>query len=408
MKVLHTSDWHIGKTLYGKKRYEEHAKFLEWLVKTIEEDNIDVLLIAGDVFDTLSPSNRAQELYYQFLHRIAASACRHVVVIGGNHDSASFLNAPRELLKVLDVHVIGSITEHPEDEILLLKKLNGTPELIICAVPFLRDRDIRLVDIGESIDDKDKKLKDAIIEHYKSVALIAERIRIENQNIPMIGMGHLFTAGGKTMEGEGLRDLYVGSIAHISADLFPDCFDYLALGHLHVPQIVGGKDTFRYSGSPLPMGFGEATQQKIVCIIELANGCTSVEAKPVPIVQSLKTIKGDWSSIINIISQLIQDGTSHWLEIEYTGSDIIGDLREKLEEETAGSNLEILSIKNKHLSIPFLQRMVDGEMLPDLNEMDVFSRRLDAGQITEDQKKLLWLTYQESLAALYYEKEEPG
>jgi len=98
MKILHTSDWHIGRTLYGRKRYEEFEAFLVWLAGTIIQEQVDVLLVAGDVFDTSAPSNRAQELYYRFLCRIAASSCRHVVVTAGNHDSPSFLNAPRELL----------------------------------------------------------------------------------------------------------------------------------------------------------------------------------------------------------------------------------------------------------------------------------------------------------------------
>ena len=108
MRILHTSDWHIGRTLYGRKRYEEFEAFLTWLAETIQENAIDALLVAGDVFDTSAPSNRAQELYYRFLCRVATSSCRHVIVVAGNHDSPSFLNAPKELLKALNVHVVGS------------------------------------------------------------------------------------------------------------------------------------------------------------------------------------------------------------------------------------------------------------------------------------------------------------
>ena len=96
MKILHTSDWHLGRSLYGKKRYDEFSEFLDWLGKTIEEECIDLLLVAGDIFDTSTPSNRAQKLYYRFLCRVAGSCCRHIVVIAGNHDSPSFLNAPKE------------------------------------------------------------------------------------------------------------------------------------------------------------------------------------------------------------------------------------------------------------------------------------------------------------------------
>lgn len=158
MKILHTSDWHLGRALYGKKRYEEFEGFLSWLAETIRQNKIETLLVAGDVFDTGAPSNSAQELYYRFLCQVAGSQCRHVVVTGGNHDSPSFLNAPKELLKALDVHVVGNATESLEDEVLTLRDKEGEPELIVCAVPYLRDRDIRVVEAGESVDDKERKL----------------------------------------------------------------------------------------------------------------------------------------------------------------------------------------------------------------------------------------------------------
>jgi len=112
MKVLHTSDWHLGRSLYGRKRYDEFDKFLNWLVSIIEQEQVDILLIAGDVFDTSTPSNRAQELYYRFLCQVATSCCHYVVVIAGNHDSPTFLNAPKELLRALNVYVVGAMTEN--------------------------------------------------------------------------------------------------------------------------------------------------------------------------------------------------------------------------------------------------------------------------------------------------------
>ena len=142
MNILHTY-WHLGRALCGRKRYEEFGAFLDWLAETIERQGIDVLLVAGDVFDNGAPSNRAQELYYRFLCRAAASSCRHVVVVAGNHDSPTFLDAPRSLLATLNVHVVGSAAEDPEDEVLVLRGRDGAPELIVCAVPYLRDRDVR-------------------------------------------------------------------------------------------------------------------------------------------------------------------------------------------------------------------------------------------------------------------------
>jgi exonuclease SbcD len=214
------------------KSIELQKKHIEpWLAETIQQNEIDALLVAGDVFDTSAPSNRAQELYYRFLCRVAASSCRHVVVVAGNHDSPSFLNAPKELLKALDVHVVGSSTSSPEDEVLVLCNEQDAPELIVCAVPYLRDRDIRVAEAGESVEDKERKLIEGIRTHYAAVAALAEQKREElGVDIPIVGTGHLFTAGGQTVDGDGVRELYVGSLAHVTAGIFPACFNYLALG----------------------------------------------------------------------------------------------------------------------------------------------------------------------------------
>ncbi|MFI4919188.1 MAG: exonuclease subunit SbcD [Legionellales bacterium] len=208
MKILHSSDWHIGRSLYGRKRYEEFESFLSWLVDTIQKNQVDALLVAGDVFDTSLPSNRAQELYYSFLCQVAASSCRHVIVIAGNHDSPSFLNAPKELLRTLDVHVVGSVAENIEDEVLLLNNTAGTPELIVCPIPYLRDRDIRTAEAGESPEDKQRKLLEGIQDHYAKVCALAEDKRNTlGVKIPIVAMGHLFTAGGQTIERWGARSL---------------------------------------------------------------------------------------------------------------------------------------------------------------------------------------------------------
>jgi exonuclease SbcD len=245
VKLLHTSDWHLGRSLYGRKRYEEFEAFLEWLEGQIQQNAIDVLLVAGDVFDTSAPSNRAQTLYYRFLCRVSASSCRHVVIVAGNHDSPSFLDAPRELLRALDVHVIGTAAADPKEEVLVLTNEGGVPELIVCAVPYLRDRDVRVAEAGESFEDKDQKLLDGIGNHYAAVAAVAEKKREEcGLDIPIVGMGHLFTAGGKTVDGDGVRELYVGSLAHVTAGIFPECFDYLALGH-HTLQRIAVAHGFR-------------------------------------------------------------------------------------------------------------------------------------------------------------------
>ena len=406
MRILHTSDWHIGRKLYGRKRYKENEEFLTWLAKTIQKNEIDALLVAGDIFDTNTPSNRAQGLYYRFLCQVAALSCQHVIVVAGNHDSPSFLDAPKELLKSIDVHVVGSSTEDPEDEVLILRNEQGSPELIVCAVPYLRDRDIRVVEPGESIEDKGLKLIDGIRAHYVAVAALAKKKRDElSVNIPIVAMGHLFTAGGQTIDGDGVRDLYVGSLAHVTARIFPACFDYLALGHLHVPQTVNGVETMRYSGSPLPMGFGEAKQQKSVCQVDFEPSdenkfVATVQLINVPVFKKLESIKGDWISISNRILELSATDFDGWLEVIYDGNEVIGDLRERLESTISDTQMEILRIKNNRIINRILGTIELKDTLDDLSEIDVFKRCLDVNNVPEDQRPELIRTYQETISSL--------
>ncbi len=400
--ILHTSDWHIGRSLYGRKRYGEFSAFLDWLVATIDQQKVDVLLVAGDIFDTTTPSNHAQELYYKFLTQVAKSDCRHIVIIAGNHDSPTFLNAPKPLLRALDVHVIGSICEQPDPEVVVLNNLAGQPELIVCAVPYLRDRDIRSVEAGESIEDKDQKLVDGIRQHYVDVCDLAEQKRQTlDLDIPIIAMGHLFTAGGQTIDGDGVRELYVGSLAHVTAGIFPECIDYLALGHLHVPQKINGSELKRYSGSPLPMGFGEAKQQKSVCLVNFTKRAGTVSLINVPTFQKLQQIKGDWQAIETEIKSIITKDNKAWLEIIYDGDDVLSDLRERLETLIAGTEIELLKVKNNRIINRVLNRIDDNETLDDLNENDVFERCLNAHNVSAEQRAELLRSYQETLNQLH-------
>lgn len=401
MKLLHTADWHIGRSLYGRKRYDEFESYLNWLAETIQNRKIDVLLVAGDIFDNNSPSNRSQELYYRFLCKIANSCCRHVVIIAGNHDSPSFLNAPRQLLKALNVHVTGHAMENLEDEVLVLKDQSGKPELIVCAVPYLRDRDIRTAEAGESIEDKERKLVDGIKQHYANVAELSERKRAElGVEIPIVAMGHLFTAGGQTVDGDGVRELYVGTLAHVSDAIFPAVFNYVALGHLHIPQTVRGSERIRYSGSPIPMGFGEATQKKGLCQVDFQGADGSVELIEIPCFQRLESIKGDLPKIKNRLLELSADKNSTWTEVIYEGDEVVGDLRDLIEEMVKGNGLEILRIKNNRLMKKTLGDSASQETLDDLNENEVFERCLIFHEVSKDQWPDLLNAYQEILTSV--------
>ena len=405
MKLLHTSDWHLGRSLYGRKRYDEFAAFLEWLAKTIENEGIDALLISGDVFDNSTPSNRAQELYYRFLCRVANSSCRHVVVIAGNHDSPSFLNAPRELLRALNVYVVGSMTGVVEDEVIVFQK-DEQPEAIVCAVPYLRDKDIRTVEAGETIDAKNAKLVEGLKKHYTDVCVIAEQKRSDfekagHTNIPIIAMGHLFTTGGKTIDGDGVRELYVGSLAHVGEDVFPSSIDYLALGHLHVPQAVGGTTHIRYSGSPIPMGYGEANQVKKIVLIDFNGTSPNIQEVPVPCFQQLVRIVGSLDDIHARLEELKKETSQAWLEIEYTGSDVIGNLQDMLNDTLADSSMEIRRIKNRRIMDKVISTLTDDETLDTLDASDVFTRCLDAFNVPDEDREELTASYNELIKSFH-------
>ncbi|OFE13903.1 exonuclease sbcCD subunit D [Pseudohongiella acticola] len=405
MKVLHTSDWHLGRSLYGQRRYPEFDALLTWMLDALRTQQIDVLLIAGDIFDTTAPSNRAMQQYYQFLRQAADTGCQHVVIIGGNHDSPTFLNAPRDILKMLNVHVVGAATEDPAQEVLRLDAKDGRPMALVCAVPYLRDRDIRSAEAGETIEDKEKKLLGGIRHHYKTVTDAAEnqRLYLEKQyqtQVPLIGMGHLWAAGGQKIEGDGVRDLYVGSLAHVSTDIFPATLDYVALGHLHVPQSVGGQANIRYSGSPLAMGFGEARQQKSVCLLAFEGRSPDISQLDIPRFQRMRQLTGGLASLQTELQALLEDGEPTWVEIIYTGDDVVPDLREKLMAALADDSeglLTLLRVKNQRITSHTLQTQETGQTLDDLSPQDVFMRCLDDHQISDEQRPELLHLYQSIL-----------
>jgi exonuclease SbcD len=401
VKILHTSDWHIGRYLHGKPRYREHEQFLEWLLETIHNQGVHVLIVAGDVFDTGTPSNRAQELYYRFLGAVARSHCRHVVITAGNHDSPTFLAAPQRLLQSLDVHVIGQAGAL-EDEVLALEDQQGNVEMIVCAVPYLRDRDIRTAEAGETFDDKERKLQAGIRQHYQLVVDHAETRRAAlGYWVPVVATGHLFTSGGQTVEGDGVRDLYVGTAAHVHANIFPDTLDYVALGHLHLHQQVNASEVVRYSGSPLPMGFGEANQQKQVCLVRFAGGKADVSTLDIPVFQRLERIRGGYAALAKRVQELAATGESVWLEVLHDANEVVADLRERLVAMVGDRPIELLQVRSTRQMSAGLQWDDPDIRLEDLGLEDVFERCLLAQQVSDEQCLELRDTFREALA-LYY------
>jgi exonuclease SbcD len=403
MKILHTSDWHLGRTLYSKKeRQEEHKAFLEWLLKTIKENSIDLLLIAGDIFDTASPSTTSQRMYYDFLVKVKTAGCENVIVVGGNHDSPSFLNAPKDILAALNVAVIGNATENIEDEILVVKDNNGNPTIIVCGVPFLRERDISRFAEGENYSDRSKRINENIKKHYEEIAELAENKRKElGKQIPIIATGHLSVAGGQRNEDDGVRETYIGNIEAVGSDIFPDTFEYVALGHYHIPSKI--KEHIRYCGSPIPMGFGEAKQTKCVYVVDYAKG-QNIETIEIPIFQKLESIVGDKIFIEKRLTELKKSGSSVWVEVIYKGDEVFPDFSAWTNEQVTNSEIEVLKLQNRQHLNEVLTTNDTTDSLDELNAFDVFDKLLDKSSISDEQKEELKESYKEIVDGLNIEE----
>jgi DNA repair protein SbcD/Mre11 len=329
IKVLHTADWHLGKRLEQCERTEEHQHFLDWLVETLSTQKVDVLIVAGDIFDTGNPSNIALKQYYNFLWKASETCCRNVVIIGGNHDSVATLDAPKELLRVFNVHVIGGVPDECEEQIIPIKNKQEKIELVVCAVPFLRDKDVRRSVAGETTAEQENRLKQGISHHYHQ---FKKYIGIYKENkIPVIATGHLYTSGGASSDSE--NEIYVGNLGRISGDQFPADFDYVALGHLHRPQIVNTMEHIRYSGSPIPLSFSEAGDCKVVVLLDFENEkLVNIQQILIPACRKLHRIKGTLESVKAKL-ELIQDEKmklAQWVEIQLETDSIVHDLHEQL------------------------------------------------------------------------------
>ena len=293
MRVLHTADWHLGQHfLTGHERLTEQRAFLNWLLAAVRQEGVEALVLAGDVFDTTSPSHAAQELYYDFLVRLQGTGCRDVVIVDGNHDSPTLLNASRSLLRALRIHVVGGVPAEATEQIISLNDTQGRPGLVVCAVPFLRDRDLRLAVAGETPEVRQARIRDSIAGHYLALSEHKLVRGLRERDVPVLATGHLYAAGGEAREGAE-RDVHIGGLGVVGAEHFPAAFDYVALGHLHRPQVVGGRAHIRYSGAPVPLSFTEADDKQQVLLLDFAGaGPPAITALAVPVARRLQRFHG--------------------------------------------------------------------------------------------------------------------
>lgn len=377
MKILHTSDWHLGHRLHEQLQGFEQEAFLKWLHAYIDENSVDVLLVSGDVFDTAYPSSQSMTLFYDLLGNLLRNtSCKHIVITAGNHDSPGTLEAPKELMHYFSINMIGKAGDDIRDEILSLD-VNGE-KLTIAAVPYLRDRDIRRAVAGISFDEIEKRYRTALINHYTQIAKDIEQSG-EPDSVK-IAMGHLFAIGAQQSDSE--QRIYVGGLGDIAATDFPAIFDYVALGHLHRPQKVGGMDNIRYSGSPYIMSFSETGYDKKVIVIETKNNMIKeITEVTVPAFRQIYRIKGDIQECENKlrITNNKNEIPGPWIDITLDNSSDPGVGYQDINRIVEGMNLKVLNVKLKdRKQLAGLEQILDEDKkLTGLNPVEVFKKKCE-------------------------------
>ena len=333
MRILHTSDWHIGHRLYEQPRIEEHRQFLDWLLTTVQENAVDVLLVAGDIFDTALPSSEATDLYYRFLFQLYDETHAHAVITAGNHDSPMNLAAPQEFLRMGRVHVVGEIDS--ESDIIMLQ--NGESTVAIAAVPYLSENEILPHVSLETNIEKTERYREAIKQLYQGYV---DRIPRE---IPKILMGHFVVHGGEESGSE--RIIQIGGSTAVRVGDLPAGIDYMALGHLHRPQSVRGASyPIQYAGSPLPMTFKEALYDKKVYLLDLAKSNDHrLTELTIPVFKELCRVRGNYDQVMLRATAADEDWNEKYIEVQLIGQKI-GD-QDKIREAFSKRGGKVLLIR---------------------------------------------------------------
>ena len=393
IRILHTSDWHLGQHFMGKTRQAEHQAFCTWLIEQVRVQGVDAVLIAGDIFDTGAPPSYAREQYNRFIVELRATGCE-LVVLGGNHDSVAMLGESKTLLAQLGTRVIPGVCEQLDEQLLVLHRRDGSPGAILCGIPFIRPRDVLLSQAGQSAQDKQQSLQQAIAQHYQDLYALAEAKRAElGGDLPIIATGHLTTVGASASD--SVREIYVGSLEAFPTSAFPPAA-YIALGHIHRPQKVGGLEHIRYCGSPIPLSFDEAKQQKEVLLVELdSSGLRQISALLVPRFQPLLSLRGSLKELESAIQEAAKQGRPEqpvWLEVLVGTDDYLSDLQLRISALCEGLPVEVLRIRRERGNAMAGLQGQAKETLDELSVEDVFAQRLSSESLDEaEQARLLGL-----------------
>jgi DNA repair protein SbcD/Mre11 len=399
MRVLHTSDWHLGQHFIGRSRAAEHQAFFRWLVTQVNEQQIDAIIVAGDIFDTATPPSYARELYNQFIVELQHSRCQ-LVILGGNHDAAAVLNESKSLLRYLNTRVIASSSANLAEQFMVLNNAQQQPAALLCAVPFLRARDLLQSQAGQSAADKQRSLQHAIAQHYQQLFSLAQQYNAEHgSELPVIMTGHLTTVG--VSRSESVRDIYIGTLDAFPADAFPPA-DYIALGHIHQAQQLNTATDIRYSGSPLALSFDEASQQKQAWLIEFRAGTKTVSSLAIPCFQPLISIKGSLQTIGRQVQQALTQIAADeelWLELVVSETDAyLSDLQQRVEAQLADLPVALLRLRRQRSNHTNALAAKHQTSLAELTPQQVWQARLDNEELTASQQQQLSALHQQVLA----------
>ena len=409
IRILHTADWHLGQTFFGYDRTQEHEHFLDWLAGVLTKNKIDVLIVAGDVFDVSNPSAASQRMFYRFIHRVTTEYPRlQLVVVAGNHDSAARLESPLPLLQEMRTEIKGIVRKQNgkidyEHLLVELKNAAGEVEALCLAVPFLRQGDYPVVET------EGNPYAEGVKELYARLLKYALKKRTDGQ--ALVAVGHLLATGSEIAEKDHSERIIIGGLESVSPESFPEQIVYTALGHIHKAQRVSGRENIRYAGSPLPMSFAEKHYHHGVVKVTLDEGW-AVEIEKLeytPLVRLLSIPATEAAAPDEVLDELRglelpEDEPMPYLEVKVKLSEPEPMLRQQVEEILEGKPVRLARI------VSFYRQAAEGSVeeetltagLQEMNPLQIVKATFENSYQTEMPEELVNL-FQEACRTINLE-----
>lgn len=374
MRLIHTSDWHLGHEIQGFDRGLEHDAFFDWLLEQLVAQEADVLLVTGDIYDTVNPSTAAQRRLYRLVARLLETMPGlQIVMTGGNHDSASRLELPRDLLDERRVVIMGAVPRagrHPDPAGLVvpLRNAQGEVAAYCVAIPYLRPGDLPEAEEGET----------PIEALHRQAVAAADRLR---GRLPLVVTGHLHLSGGAVSE-MSERRVMIGGAEMVPASIFPAHAAYVALGHLHRPQRVDGPTEIRYAGSPFPLSVAERAYRHGIVVVDLEeDGSARIETLQAPRLVPFLRVPGSGAAPLAEIETALRaldvaDEEAErraFLEVVVRLDGPVPDLRRRIDQALQGKPVRLVRVAREAAVIEGERVGLPAE-LSELAEIDVFTR----------------------------------